>query len=83
MLASQRPKASQDYTRLRKQARAALVAKDWSIRRAAALLERDFVHLCRVLNGQRISESLLVRVLELPQSPIKRRRSGYALKSAA
>ena len=86
MLASQRPKASREYRRLRARARTALIAKDWSVRRAAIFLERDYVHLARVLSGQRISERLLVRIIDLPPSPVKRSRSGFALrpiKSAA
>jgi len=81
MLARQHKKASTDYGRLRKLARAALVAKGWSIRRAATILERDYIHLCRMLNGQRISEDLLCRVLDLPQSPVPRGQHGF--KSAA
>lgn len=83
MLSANKRKASPDYRRLLKRARAAIVEKNWSTRRAATYLERNYVHLSRVLTGERISEPLLIRVLELPASPVPRRCSGFARKLAA
>lgn len=62
----------------RERAKASLKRKGWSNRRAASLLEVSFQHLSYVLNGRRESESLLARIDDLPQSPIKYRKSGFA-----
>lgn len=83
MLSANKRKASPEYRRLLKRARAALVSKGWSTRRAATYLERNYVHLSRVLTGERVSELLLIRVLELPASPVKRRMVGFARNLAA
>ena len=83
MLSADKRKASPEYQRLLKRARAALIAKNWSIRRAATYMERNFVHVSRVLTGERVSDPLLARILDLPNSPVKRRNSGFARKLAA
>ncbi len=65
----------------RKHAKASLKRKGWSYRRAAVVLEVSFPHLAKVMSGARASERLLVRIMHLPQSPVRYSRTGFALKS--
>jgi transcriptional regulator with XRE-family HTH domain len=51
----------------RQQAKRELKLKGWSYRAAAPRLGVGFVHLSRVLNGQRESKRLLTAIEELPK----------------
>jgi hypothetical protein len=52
------------------QAKQHLAASGWTYRHAAPLLGVCYQHLCDVLNGRRISHSLLQRVQSLsPRKP--------------
>jgi len=55
----------------RQQAKAILKKRGWSYRNAAEVLglsrKNGFVHLCRVLNGQRVSHRLLRDIQNIPQ----------------
>ena len=63
----------------RERAKASLKRKGWSYRRASTFLGYSFGHFGRVMNGDRESETLLSRIEDLPPSPIRYRRSGFAL----
>ena len=50
-------------------AKASLKKKGWSYRKVAPLLGVTFQHLSYVLNGHRVSWSLLARIHDLPACP--------------
>ena len=54
----------------REQAKGQLKCKGWSYRTAAPRLGVGYVHLCRVLNGQRASQRLLAAIRDLPVRPV-------------
>jgi hypothetical protein len=80
MLTGERQKASKEYKRRAACARRVLRERGWSVRRAATFLDRNYVHLHYVLHAKRISDALLTRVLELPQSPVSYTASGFGRK---
>ena len=53
----------------REQAKAILKKRGWTYRAAAPLLDIGYVHLSRVLNGQRQSRRLLAAISALPLAP--------------
>lgn len=83
MLAGNNAIASKEYQGRCVRARRHMRARGWSVRRAALYLERNYVHLQLVISGQRLSEPLIARVLDLPRSPVRYTRAGFALKFAA
>ena len=68
MLARERAKASQKN-------------KGWSYRRASTFLGYSFGHFGRVMNGSRESATVFARIEDLPASPVKYRRSGFAIQN--
>jgi hypothetical protein len=50
-------------------AKKTLKNRGWTYREAAPVLGVCFTHLCRVLTGERVSESLLRRISEIPVNP--------------
>jgi hypothetical protein len=53
----------------REHAKATLKRHGWSYRKAAPFLGVGYVHLSRVLNGQRESRRLLAAIAALPHAP--------------
>lgn len=53
----------------RTQAKARIINLGWSYRRVAPLLNITYVHLAKVLSGERISRRLLQAIEELPPCP--------------
>ena len=47
--------------------------KGWSYRRAAPVLGVDYAYLCRVANGFYQSRRLALKILQLPQAPVRAR----------
>jgi len=62
-----------------KSARTLLIERGWSVRRAHKELGCSFTHLAHVLTGRRVSNRLLRRIMSLPESPVPRRESGFAI----
>ena len=60
------------------EAKAVLRQKNWSYRRAAAVLGVSYQHLCLVLNGLRVGTRLIPRIINLGECPTayRRRRSA-------
>lgn len=51
----------------REQVKVTLKSRGWSYRHAANHLDRSYQHVSDVLNGHRISTTLLRKLAELPQ----------------
>lgn len=66
MLTRERLESNRQYSPEILSAREELKRKGWSYRTAAPFLGVSYQHICLVLTGKRISQSLIDRIFSLP-----------------